>query len=54
MQAHIMAYLTYMSGSIFTSDTEHEKLFTEGYTVELRKKKQHDIYHYRENDELYE
>jgi hypothetical protein len=22
--------------------------------VELRKKKQHDIYHYRENDELYE
>ena len=35
-------------------DTEQEKLFRERYAEELRKKKQHDDYHYRGNDELVE
>jgi hypothetical protein len=51
-----MAYLTYQLGPIFMSDidTEQEKLFRERYAEELRKKKQHDNYHYRENNELVE
>ena len=35
-------------------DTEEEKLFRERYAEELRKKKQHDDYHYRGNNELIE
>jgi hypothetical protein len=35
-------------------DTEQEKLFRERYAEELRKKKQHDNYHYRGNNELVE
>jgi len=35
-------------------DTEQEKLFRERYAEELRKKKQHDDYHYRGNNELVE
>jgi hypothetical protein len=52
----MMAYLTYLSDLIFMSDidTEQEKLFRERYAEELRKKKQHDTYHYRGNNELVE
>jgi hypothetical protein len=35
-------------------DTEEEKLFRERYAEELRKKKQHDDYHYSGNNELIE
>ncbi|MFY9869629.1 MAG: hypothetical protein WAK17_07920 [Candidatus Nitrosopolaris sp.] len=52
----MMAYLTYLSDLIFMSDidTEQEKLFRDRYAEELRKKKQHDTYHYRGNNELVE
>ena len=39
---------------MFDIDTEQEKLFRERYAEELRKKKQHDTYHYRGNNELVE
>jgi hypothetical protein len=51
-----MSYLTYQSDPIFMSniDTEQEKLFREMYAEELRKKKQHDTYHYGGYNELIE
>ena len=36
------------------NDTDHEKSFRERYAEELRKKKQQDVYSYRENDGLVE